>query len=87
MNGVSDITFLRPLSTQDIHICCIVIAGKKEKREGGKERRKRRKEGMKYVAVRMDIVVFYGKQYYFNAQCAIVPVISTEGISYQMKTS
>ena len=26
------------------------------------------------------------KQYYFNAQCAIVPVMSTEGISYQMKT-
>ena len=45
MNGVSDITFLRPLSTQDIHICCIVIAAKKDRREGRKERRKRRKEG------------------------------------------
>ena len=55
MNGVSDITFQRPLSTQDIHICRIFIAGKKEKREGGKERRKRRKEGMKYVAVRMTL--------------------------------
>ena len=44
MNGVSDITFLRPLSTQDKHICFIVIAAKKEKREEGKERR----EGRKY---------------------------------------
>ena len=44
MNGVSDITFLRPLSTQDKHICCIVIGAKKDKR-GRKERRKRGKEG------------------------------------------
>ena len=44
MNGVSDITFLRPLSTQDKHICCIVIAGKKDKREERKERRKRMNE-------------------------------------------
>ena len=52
MNGVSVITFLRPLSTQDKHICCIVIAAKKEKREGRKERKKERKkeekEGRKY---------------------------------------
>ena len=43
MNGVNDITFSRLLSTQDKHICCIVIAAKKEKgkRKGRKERRKR----------------------------------------------
>ena len=46
MNGVSDITFPRPLSTQDKHICCMVIAAqKKGKREGRKERKKRRKDG------------------------------------------
>ena len=45
MNGVSNITFLRPLGTQDKHICCIVIGAKKDKREGRKERRKRGKEG------------------------------------------
>ena len=47
MNGVSDITFPRPLSTQDKHICRMVIAAKikKGKREGRKERRKRGKDG------------------------------------------
>ena len=65
MNGVSDITFLRLLSTQDKHMCCIVRAAKKKKereREGNKEGRE---EGRKYkrkcyilLAVRMDIVVF-----------------------------
>ena len=50
MNGVSDITFLRRLSTQDIHICCIVIAAKKEKRkERRKERKKEEKEGRKEI--------------------------------------
>ena len=48
MNEVSDITYLRPLSTQDKHICCIVIAAEKEKREGRKERGKRWEEGRKY---------------------------------------
>ena len=42
MNGVSDITFPKPLSTQDKYICCIVKAAKKERR---KERRKRMEEG------------------------------------------
>ena len=45
MNGVSDITFLRPLSTQDKHICCIVIGAKKiREKEGKKEGREGRKE-------------------------------------------
>ena len=48
MNGVSDITFLRPLSTQDKHIYCIVIGAKKDKREGRKERKKEEREGRKY---------------------------------------
>ena len=62
MNGVSDITFPRPLSTQDKHICCMVIAAKKKRKERRKERKK---EGWKYkrkyyklLAVRIDIVVF-----------------------------
>ena len=42
MNGVSDITFPKPLSTQDKYICCIVKVAKKERR---KERRKRMEEG------------------------------------------
>ena len=66
MNGVSDITFPRPLSTQDKHICCIVIAAKKENRkERRTERKKEEKEGQKYkrkyyilLAVRMNIVGF-----------------------------
>ena len=65
MNGVSDITFLRPLSTQDKHICCMVIAAKKNGKERRKERKKEETEGWKYkrkyyklLAVRMDIVVF-----------------------------
>ena len=46
MNGVSDNTFPRQLSTQDKHICCMVIAAKKKgKRVGRKERRKRRNDG------------------------------------------
>ena len=64
MNGVSDITFPRPLSTQEKHICCMVIAAKKKK-EREKEGKKEEKEGWKYkrkyyklLAVRMDIVVF-----------------------------
>ena len=47
MNGVSDITFPRPLSTQDKHICCMVIAAKKTKereKEGKKEGREGRME-------------------------------------------
>ena len=44
MNGARDITFLIPLSTQDKHISCIVIAAKKEKKEGKKEGREGRKE-------------------------------------------
>ena len=31
MSGVSDITLPKPLSTQDKHICCMVIAAKKKK--------------------------------------------------------
>ena len=66
MNGASDITFPRPSSTQDKHICCMVIAAKKMKeREREKERKKEEKEGWKYkrkyyklLAVRMNIVVF-----------------------------
>ena len=65
MNGVSDITFPRPLSTQDKHICCMVIAASKKRKERRKERKKEEKEGWKYkrkyyklLAVRMDIVVF-----------------------------
>ena len=66
MNGVIDITFPRPLSTQDKHICCIVRAAKKKKKERRKEIKKEgRKEGRQYkrkcyilLAVRMDIVVF-----------------------------
>ena len=42
MNGVSDITFPRPLSTQNKHICCIVIAAKKKK---DREKEGRKKEG------------------------------------------
>ena len=45
MNGVIDITFPRPLSTQDEHICCMVIAAKKKRKERRKERKKRRKDG------------------------------------------
>ena len=47
MNGVSDITFPRPLSTQDKHICCMVIAAKKKKereKEGKIEGREGRME-------------------------------------------
>ena len=63
MNGVSDVTFPRPLSTQDNHICCIVIAAKKKgkREEGKKEGREGRKYKRKYyilLAVRMDVVVF-----------------------------
>ena len=64
MNEVSDITFPRPLSTQDKHFCCMVIATKK-KGKRRKERKKEEKEGWKYkrkyyilLAERMDIVVF-----------------------------
>ena len=49
MNGVSDITFPKPLSTQDKHICWIVIAAKKENgKVRMKERNNEEKEGRKY---------------------------------------
>ena len=48
MNGVSDITFRRPLSTQDKHICCMVIAAQKKRKERRKERKEEEKEGWKY---------------------------------------
>ena len=65
MNGVSDITFPRPLSTQDKHICCMVILiAAKKKKEREKEGKKEEKEGWKYkrkcyilLAERMDIVL------------------------------
>ena len=49
MNEVSDITFLRPLSTQDKHICCIVIAAKKKRKERRKERKREQKEERKEI--------------------------------------
>ena len=75
MNGVSDITFPRLLSTQDKHICCIAIAVRNEKmKERKKERTKNWKEG------KNDYIIISSKTehcravrqtlYYFNAQCS-----------------
>ena len=66
MNGVSDITFLRPLSTQDKHICCIVIGAKKYKREGMKERRKRGKEG----SIKESTTYYYYKLLEWTLSCS-----------------
>ena len=58
--------------------------GKKEGREGRKEVEKK---VLHIISCKNGHCRVLRKHYYFNAQCAIVPVISTEGISYQMKTS
>ena len=62
-----------------------VIAAKKERKKDSRKRRKYKKY-YKLLAVRIDIVVFQENNNFFNAQCSIVPFMSTEGIIYQMKT-
>ena len=64
----------------------------KKRKERRKERMNEEKEGWKYkrkfyilLVVRKKDCRVLRKQYYINAQCAIVSVMSTEGISFQMK--